>query len=547
MKNYINGIYGNKITFTNTKNERWTDDVCDKLISYITNLSDNEQIALQLIPDNDSVCLTTVTDNKSSYSREDINWIFANYAKTGKITKERFAGNGCKLYALVMKGDYVPKDRFDLDTDSRRFDTGFARDLFSEIIRSGIVIQFNAFGNKQAYGRILLSIRGEITARQKAILSLVFQDMNIVSLADVYDNDCNIPIDCLSDYMSYLLKVMRNDWKDHAKECDDDDMIDSDDCSALDFFEDGFAELDDLDGDVEDDTSVEPEISTPETKKESSLSRLDELIGLEDVKEQVRKIVAYARMKKVMDESNRDNLSMALNMVFTGNPGTAKTTVARILAGIFHDIGLLKSSDIVEVGRADLIGSYVGQTAPKVIDAFKKASGKLLFIDEAYSLVDDYKSSYCDEAISAIVQEMENRRSNTIVIFAGYPDKMEEFFKMNPGLRSRVPFSIEFKDYPVDTLVEIAEKEAAKREFSISESALEKVRSLCTEASANPEFGNGRFCRNLIENAILNYAFRNFSQESDRALPKNLELTEEDFSMPKGLTKTQREKKFGFT
>ena len=290
----------------------------------------------------------------------------------------------------------------------------------------------------------------------------------------------------------------------------------------------------------------EKEQASDEKPAPSHMQELDDLIGLENVKEQVRKIAAYARMKKAMDEAGNGKLSMALNTEFTGNPGTAKTTVARILAGIFYEIGLLRSSDIVEVGRSDLVAGYVGQTAPKVRDVFNKADGKLLFIDEAYSLANSSSGNdFGDEAIDAIVQEMENRRARTIVIFAGYPDKMKDFFDRNPGLRSRVPFTVSFTDYPVETLVRIAESEASKRGFRITSDALGKISSLCTEASKQTEFGNGRFCRNLVENAILNFASRNFGSDNVTSMPESMDLIADDFSMPTLTKKTKPEKKFG--
>ena len=194
---------------------------------------------------------------------------------------------------------------------------------------------------------------------------------------------------------------------------------------------------------------------------------LDSLIGLKEVKSQVRKIAAYARMKRDMAVKNKNDVSMVLNMTFVGNPGTAKTTVARILAGILFESGLLKSADPLEVGRADLVGKYVGHTADKVRNVFDDACGRLLFIDEAYALVDSRRSDFGDEAINTIVQEMENRRSDTIVVFAGYPDEMEEFFSRNPGLRSRVPFHITFPDYSAEEMVRITELEA-ENEVSLS-------------------------------------------------------------------------------
>ncbi len=275
--------------------------------------------------------------------------------------------------------------------------------------------------------------------------------------------------------------------------------------------------------------------SFPEPEKDVALTAvnymamLDELIGLAAVKEQIRKIAAYAQMKRDMRDSGKPDVPIALNMEFVGNPGTAKTTVARILAGIFHEIGLLDTGKMVEVGRADLIAKYEGQTADKVKNVFKAAKGKLLFIDEAYSLVEQWEGSYGDEAIDTIVMEMENRRDDTIVIFAGYPKEMEDFFSRNPGLRSRVPFKITFSDYSPEEMEQISEKEAEKRGFTIQAEAKDKVAELCRDAKSAVNVGNGRFCRNLVENAILGYASRIYGEGSNDAI-KDFVLTEADFS-----------------
>ena len=266
----------------------------------------------------------------------------------------------------------------------------------------------------------------------------------------------------------------------------------------------------------------------------SSSDMLAQLIGLKDVKEQVRKIAAFARMKKDMETLGRTSVPVALNMEFVGNPGTAKTTVARILAGIFQEIGILSSSQIVETGRADLVAGYIGQTAINVKSVFKRARGKLLFIDEAYSLASDSQRDFGYEAINTIVQEMENSRSDTVVVFAGYPEEMENFFSMNPGLRSRVPFRISFPDYSTDEMAQIVALEAQKRGFSLCPRALEKAVSLCGEAKHRSDAGNGRFCRNLVENAILGYALRVYGEGAEAAdgAVKDFILGEEDFSLP---------------
>ena len=176
------------------------------------------------------------------------------------------------------------------------------------------------------------------------------------------------------------------------------------------------------------------------TKRANAYQTLQDMIGLEKIKSLVNQILDNAKIQKIRAKLGLEQHKTGLHMVFTGNPGTAKTTVARLLAKILSQEGLLESGEFIECGRGDLIGEYVGQTAPKVQHQFRMAKGGILFIDEAYSLLDDYRKSYGDEAISTIVQEMENFRDDVIVIFAGYPDKMKTFLESNEGLKSRIAF-----------------------------------------------------------------------------------------------------------
>ena len=263
--------------------------------------------------------------------------------------------------------------------------------------------------------------------------------------------------------------------------------------------------------------------------KRNYMDELQALVGIKSAKDQVKKILAFAKMRKAMEEKGEQLEPITLNMEFVGNPGTAKTTVARIVAGVLKEIGIITSGEFIEVGRADLVAQYVGQTAPMVKSVFNRAKGGVLFIDEAYSLLDKGNGRFGDEALNMIVQEMENNRKDTIVIFAGYPDEMDEFFLRNPGLRSRVPFRVRFDDYTTDELSDICELEAGKRGFLIDKNAKEIIKEICESSKQNIENGNGRFCRNLVEKAVLNFALENYG--GDEAA-ENIEyiLKKEDFN-----------------
>ena len=271
------------------------------------------------------------------------------------------------------------------------------------------------------------------------------------------------------------------------------------------------------------------EIAMTQEPAVTALEKLEKMIGLKSVKKQIKKIAAFAKMKKDFEQRHIQGVSMSMNMCFTGNPGTAKTTVARLLSEIFYEFGLVKNKEIVECGRADLVGKYVGQTAPKIKEIFGKAKGKVLFIDEAYSLSDGTGDGYSEEAISTILAELENNRENVITIFAGYPDKMKEFMDSNPGLRSRIQFTVDFPDYSEEEMVDIAELEAEKRGFAISEKAKDKIIRFCNLAKNSTESGNGRYVRNLVETATLNYAYRVYGNDKEIGTAPEFLLMPEDF------------------
>ena len=282
--------------------------------------------------------------------------------------------------------------------------------------------------------------------------------------------------------------------------------------------------------------------------KGNAYKELQGLIGLENAKRVIDEAIAYFNMESFMAKRNLKISSPSRHMVFYGAPGTAKTTVARLFAQIMKENGVLSKGELVEVGRKDLVGKYVGWTAMQVERVFKIAEGSVLFIDEAYSLVDGRDKLYGQEAINTIVQMMENMRENTIVIFAGYEKEMKEFINQNPGLRSRIPFHVHFPDYSDSELLEILKLVASKNNYSLTEGAECKARDIFKTASLSKDFGNGRFVRNLFEKATMKKALRLSSSLDDFISDTELlTLREEDFEMPEEYSNERETRVIGFT
>ena len=282
--------------------------------------------------------------------------------------------------------------------------------------------------------------------------------------------------------------------------------------------------------------------------KGNAYKELHSLIGLDKAKDVVDEAIAYYNMESLLKKRNLKPSSPSRHMVFYGAPGTAKTTVARLFAQIMKDNGVLSKGELIEVGRKDLIGKYVGWTAKQVESVFKMAEGSVLFIDEAYSLVDGHDKLYGQEAINTIVQMMENMRENTIVIFAGYEKEMKEFLCQNPGLRSRIPFHVHFPDYSDSELLEILKLMAENNNYTLTEDAEWKAREIFKVASLKKDFGNGRFVRNLFEKATMKKALRLsgslIESISDTEL---MTLSEEDFVMPEEYSNERKTRVMGFS
>ena len=296
-----------------------------------------------------------------------------------------------------------------------------------------------------------------------------------------------------------------------------------------------------------DDISLHGEDIKLDRERGTARKELDAMIGLSQVKAILNKIVANFKLKKLLMDKGICKDNPSLHMVFSGNPGTAKTTVARLFAEIMKDEKLLPSGNFVEVGRADIISDHVGGTAPLVKKKFRDAQGGVLFIDEAYSLCDDRENSFGDEAINTIVQEMENHRDDVIVIFAGYSDKMKSFLDRNPGMASRIAFHVEFEDYSTDELCDITRLMLSKKQMTVTGAAMEKLRDIYEKARKDSSFGNGRFARKMLEEAEMNLAER-ISHSDESELTTALITTVEEIDIPElHEAKKQREKlRIGF-
>jgi len=252
---------------------------------------------------------------------------------------------------------------------------------------------------------------------------------------------------------------------------------------------------------------------------EEVLDELDlDLVGLRPVKQRIRDIAALLVIDKLRINLGLQAENPSLHMSFTGNPGTGKTTVAMRMAEILHRLGYVRKGHLVAVTRDDLVGQYIGHTAPKTKEVLKKAMGGVLFIDEAYYLYKpENERDYGAEAIEILLQVMENQRDDLVVILAGYKDRMDTFFQSNPGMSSRIAHHLDFPDYSVDELDQIADRMLKQQHYRFGEGAAEVFHDYLERRTAQPHFANARSVRNALDRARLRQASRLFV-DRDRVL-----------------------------
>jgi probable Rubsico expression protein CbbX len=270
-------------------------------------------------------------------------------------------------------------------------------------------------------------------------------------------------------------------------------------------------------------TTIDLQAILREANVQEVLDQLDrELIGLAPVKRRIREIAALLVVSRARKQLGLESVTPTLHMSFTGNPGTGKTTVALRMAEILHRLGYVRKGHLVAVTRDDLVGQYIGHTAPKTKDVLKRAMGGVLFIDEAYYLYrPENERDYGQEAIEILLQVMENQRDDLVVILAGYKDRMATFFASNPGFKSRIAHHVDFPDYTGDELLAIAQKMVGEMNYQFDPAALTAMRDYIALRTSQPHFANARSIRNALDRARMRQASRLF----DTALEHNTQVT----------------------
>ena len=367
----------------------------------------------------------------------------------------------------------------------------------------------------------LNSVLTIVVLKNKDIANMVFEDRNIIknNLLDFEIVETKLDV---QDVYNNIIEQLKN-----TSEISDDLSV-----KVLDYISETYPKTEKSYQEYRDDlikyvafNKEVPEYNAQKTIDEI-FQELDSLVGLQDVKKMLRDLVSLIELKeKSKDMLNIKNIN--LHMVFLGNPGTGKTTVARIVDKILYGLGYIKSDKLVEVTSKDLVAEYVGQTAVKTADVIQRAMGGVLFVDEAYALASGKGegNSFNEEAVATLIQAMENNRDNLVVIFAGYTKEMQDFLDLNSGIVSRIGYTVDFKDYTVEELMKIFSQMMTKSGFVITDEANKKAEKIIEENKNVKNFGNARFVRNMYEKTIICHASNTKNVKNKKALKT---ITEDD-------------------
>lgn len=404
---------------------------------------------------------------------------------------------GCLLKIGTADGDLSPEELYFITALPDEFDEVCARNRgYKRFIKLVSVESFNAdysrfydFNKKPVFLEVLEQDFDEAPMMVRSNLQIIFNAF--IAIDGAFS-------ECEADVALEILDKIDDGTKEFSPSKDEQNGSDS-----------YVADSVNAEGSPNTVSYYKSEMSVEDSDLESCLEELEALVGLEGVKNEVITCINLIRINNMRKEKGLPELQTSNHMVFTGHPGTGKTTVARIMAKIYKNLGVVSKGQLVETDRSGLVAGYMGQTALKTAQVIKKAKGGVLFIDEAYSLSSEEGSNdYGREAIDTLVKGMEDYRDDLVVIVAGYVDEMKKFINMNPGLRSRFNKYINFANYSAEEMLEIFKRQCEKAQFILTAEAEEAAFHYFESCQDDPTFGNARGVRNFFDRVVMNQATR---------------------------------------
>ena len=541
LRNVYNDFFGNKEYITNNKNNLKDAEAPEIIVKPISKES-MEEIYTNLIEKIDKLYIDEKSKDtlkkiieymRKYYEKIENKYIPFNltvYSNNTETIKEIISiiENASKVFKYTKSGQTTNFSLFDL-TNSEELEKIY---LNSSII---VFADFEGLQSKEQnikdkfnfdFANVLTKYENStltiLTTKNKDMLKGLFENNETISNR-IFDFEIiGINPGIQDAYNEILEKLGENNIDDNIK------------IELLDYISTTFSKTDMSYPEYRDDlinkiifNKKVPEYTQNKTIEEV-FEELDSLVGLDKVKKMLRELVDLITLK----DKSKDFLkikNMNLHMVFLGNPGTGKTTVARIVSKILYELNYIKKDKLVEVTSKDLVAEYVGQTAIKTANVVSKAMGGVLFIDEAYSLASGggQGNSYNEEAVATLIQLMENNRDDLVVIFAGYTKEMQDFLNLNSGIVSRIGYTVEFEDYTTEELIKIFNQMMEKSGFVVSKEAIKKLEDIINANRNIKNFGNARFVRNIYEKSIIKHASNTKNKKAKNVLKT---ITEEDIS-----------------